>query len=762
MQDLPLPRSLFTISEDPHSGAHGTTVIAVLWRGRIVILSCVFACLVIAAIYLAKAPRVYGATAHLLIQQNGGHPFSVANADATRPVEGADEAMATHAMILRSPLVVGKAIESIGLEGLPSLRAAEARGRKPLQVAIANLSVTRPDRQARVIQVDYRCGSQKEAVQTVGAILASYRSFLEDADLKNNGEIVALITKARDELSGETRELERKYLEFRQQAPALTNDGTGHPFINRRIDEWDRAANEATVKAVRLKAQLELGQELAREGAGLRTVAHAMEQLGGGASGQDSRSLVLLAGEQPSDYLRLLAQEQQQVADRLGPDSTRAREIQEQIDQIKEKGRELRGGTDRGEVGELLASIRKSLASIEQMRVEMVDRFEKDLVLAKATEIDLLTERNLRGSMERQQSLFNTVVDQLKQARLAGDYGSIRAKTIEPPTPLSKPVKPVFSLTLALATAAGLFLGAGVTLGKELLDPNIRSLAEMRSILQLPVLGTIPRLPADQSRRTGPVGLLSYTMPWSPAAEAFKVARANLDLACRGRGIKVLLVTGVTSGDGKTMVASNLAISLAQAGRRVLLVDADLRNPAMHDVHELPREPGLVAILQGQASVSRGVQATRVKNLEILTCGPSASNPAELLSSPRLHDILEDVRRDYDTIVVDAPSLLAVADPSILGAVADGILLTVRATGTRREDASRSMEILGALGTPVLGAVINGAQLRPQAPPGGPAASAWRASLHSIQSDLQLSFSPTSTLVAREADGMVGEIQVLR
>ena len=170
----------------------------------------------------------------------------------------------------------------------------------------------------------------------------------------------------------------------------------------------------------------------------------------------------------------------------------------------------------------------------------------------------------------------------------------------------------------------------------------------------------------------------------------------------------MIMVTSPRSGEGKTTVASNLAICLAQVGRRVLLVDADLRRPMQHEIHGLRRECGLVQILSDVSSVDRVVQATPVKNLEVVTSGPDVPNPAELLSAPFLREFLDRVREDYDTIIIDAPPLLAVADPAIIGALVDAILLVVRVATTKRDDAARAVDLLKGLGTPVLGGLING------------------------------------------------------
>ena len=231
-------------------------------------------------LYLLNARRLYQATARLLVVQEGGRPLNVANTEQSRYVEAHEDIIPTHMMVISSQVVVGHAIETIGLKNLPSLNSSGTFDRC-LREATKNLIVTRPDRLAKILQVDYRARTPQESARMVKAIVASYKTFLEDVYQKNNSEVIVLMTKARDDLNQELKDLERRYLEFHQKAPHLTTDGTGRPIIIRRIDEWVRASNEAMVKAIQLKAQLELGQKLA-EGRS-RPLGHrqcCMDQIG--------------------------------------------------------------------------------------------------------------------------------------------------------------------------------------------------------------------------------------------------------------------------------------------------------------------------------------------------------------------------------------------------------------------------------------------------------------------------------------------------
>lgn len=697
-----------TTSSPLDAFADPRSLLAVVWGGRRLIVGCLAGCLALAAVYLLMANRLYEASAKLLVIEQGNSPMSAPGGQSRSLVNSLEDAIPTHLAILSSPVVVRGAVESVGLNNLPSLGSSPRNVETATIEVVEGLQVSRPERLAKIIEIAYRAKSREEALRMVGAVTKSYQKFLSEVYAQSNSEVVVLMTKARDDLNRELKELEARYLEFRKKSPSLLGDASGRTFFGQRLEEWNRASRDAMVRAVQLKAQLELGRELARKGVGLWSIAHAMDQMAGGSNNGLAQRAQANSPGAPVDYLRQLAAEQQRLADALGPQSTKVKELQEQMARARSSGKEARDQMERGDVEELLDSVGKSLSSLEGMRKDMQAEFETDLKLAKTAEAEQIAEANLKSEMERQRKLFDTVVDQLKQATLVGDYVGTRAVLVEPPTAILKAVRPKTSLTLALALGAGLALGLATALGTELVAPRVRSLADLRRALRLPVLGELPFVGEAGRPATGSIGLICQTMPRSPMAEAFRVVRANLDLARRGREAKVVMVTAPEARDGTSTVASNLAVALAQAGRSVALVDANLRTPTLHATFGLIRDRGLSHLIRDLLPLTRVAQPTRVSRLELIAAGPEVTNSAELLSSPELGQLLDRLREEYDDVVVDAPPLLAFADASILGAVVDAVVLVVLVGTTRRADAVRAVEVLKGLGTPVAGFVVNG------------------------------------------------------
>ena len=614
-----------------------------------------------------------------------------------------EDYLPTHAAIVTSHTVLGRAIEAVGLDKLPSLQKAD----DPLEEAIKRLDVTRPDRQAKILRVDFRAGSRGEATRMLTAIIESYRNFLETKYQKNSSNVIKLIVKARNELSKELKDLEREYRTFHMQNLDLLLDEGGRPFMASRLSEWNRAANEAMVKAVQLKSQLEIGRKLAKEGAEFWAVVHAINQLGAD-SNTLTTALATSSQDASADYIRQLKQAQQQLLDRHGPQYAKVQELQERIARLQGQSQQLRRNLDDSAMTALLTSIDQSLKSVEAMRQEMLRRLEGDQEKAKQVEADLLTEANMRSDLERQRLLFNTVVEQLKQAQFVSDYNNISAESIEPSHALRRQVSPRLLLTLVLALLTGVTIGVGIAFLIDRLDQRIRSIEELREALGLTVLGQLPQLSPEQTGTMGELGLASHAHPRSSWAEAFKALRTNLEFLRRNSPVQVILFSSPQPSDGKSTASSNLAISLAQAGRKVLLVDADLRKPSQHLIHGLSREPGLVQVLMNLLSIQQVTNQTAIENLDLITTGPEVHNPAELFSSPRFAEFLDEVRPLYDVIIIDSSPLLAVTDPAIIGSMVDGIVLLVRASKLRHLDAERTKELIRRLGPPVLGTVING------------------------------------------------------
>lgn len=201
--------------------------------------------------------------------------------------------------------------------------------------------------------------------------------------------------------------------------------------------------------------------------------------------------------------------------------------------------------------------------------------------------------------------------------------------------------------------------------------------------------------------------LIANTNPRSPISEQYRTVRTNLQFTSVDNEVRSMLLTSAGPGEGKSMTTANLAVVYAQQGKRVLLVDADLRKPTIHYTFRLDNLHGLSNILVGETSMEEAVETSDIKNLDVISCGPIPPNPSELLGSRRMQAFIEAAKQKYDMVIFDMPPVLAVTDAKILSNYVDGAVLVVRSKKTENDAAKQALEALKSVHANVLGVVLN-------------------------------------------------------
>ncbi|WP_146817677.1 CpsD/CapB family tyrosine-protein kinase [Alkalibacillus haloalkaliphilus] len=201
--------------------------------------------------------------------------------------------------------------------------------------------------------------------------------------------------------------------------------------------------------------------------------------------------------------------------------------------------------------------------------------------------------------------------------------------------------------------------------------------------------------------------LVTHEQPKSPVSEQYRTLRTNLQFSSVDNELSTMIVTSTTQSEGKSLTAANLAIAFAQQGKKVLLVDADLRRPTVHYTFRISNTFGLSNLLVGDHTLEQLVHESKVDNLDLLTCGPIPPNPSELLASNRMRELIGIAKQSYDLVIFDTPPVLAVTDPQILANETDGALLVVRSKKTEKDAAKRAKELLEQANANLLGAVLN-------------------------------------------------------
>ncbi len=314
----------------------------------------------------------------------------------------------------------------------------------------------------------------------------------------------------------------------------------------------------------------------------------------------------------------------------------------------------------------------------------------------------------LKREVDTNRQLYDGLLQEFKEVGVAGGVGTNNVSVVDKAMVPRFPFKPNLLKNAVLAVFLGLLGGIGLAFLFEHLDDSLKMPYDVERHLTIPVLGLVPH-ERQGRRREGddaPIALLSQHDPRSGFAEAYRSVRTALQFATSEGVPKVLTVTSAAPGEGKTTTALSLAIQFAQAGRRVLLVDADLRNPSLHRNLTLDNSLGLTNYLTGEATPSEVSKPTTIANLFVIPSGHLPPNPAELIAGAKMVSLVSLAMEKFDQVILDCPPVLGLADALILGNLSSGTILVVESGGTRRGNAQGALKRLRTANTHVVGGVL--------------------------------------------------------
>ena len=322
-------------------------------------------------------------------------------------------------------------------------------------------------------------------------------------------------------------------------------------------------------------------------------------------------------------------------------------------------------------------------------------------------------QRELERKVEAAQSTYLLLLKKLQETRIAENQNIGNASKVSEALVPQEPVSSTLINYLS-ASLLGMLVSLATMYLLESQDKSIKTIEEAKELTGLTLLGVIPdfskpkkSIIGKQDSEAAYPALIVRDAPRSPISEAFRMLRANLKFMSADKELKVIVVTSSVPKEGKSTVAANLATSMAQMERRVLLIDGDLHRPFQHHIWELPNAQGLSNVIVGQVEVMLAIKKG-MENLDVLTCGAVPPSPASLLDSKRMASLIESFRSYYDYVIIDAPSLNLAADAATLGQMADGVLLVVRPGVVDSLNAAFACEMLEKSGQNVLGQVVNG------------------------------------------------------
>jgi capsular exopolysaccharide synthesis family protein len=297
---------------------------------------------------------------------------------------------------------------------------------------------------------------------------------------------------------------------------------------------------------------------------------------------------------------------------------------------------------------------------------------------------------------------FPDLVNQI-ESRNGEQEAPVHLEVVSGPRQTPYPVSPRKKLGVAIGLFLGLVVGVAFALGRMLMDRTFRNPDDLRDASGAPVIGTIP----FESRPRGGSSLAITPMTRSSLAESYRQLRTNLQFVDVEEQVQILVVTSSVPGEGKSTTSINLAITFAQTGKKVLLIEADLRRPKVSNYLGLEGAVGLTNVLAGQARLDDVLQPWGSTGLTVLPCGSVPPNPSELLGSTPMDDLLNELRERFELVILDTPPVLPVTDAAVASAHADGAVVVTRYGKTRIADVERSLELLRAVDARVVGMVLN-------------------------------------------------------
>jgi polysaccharide biosynthesis transport protein len=564
--------------------------------------------------------------------------------------------------------------------GQPAPTDESAEQSRTVAAFLARLTIA-PVRNSRLVDVRFRSTDPKLAADVANALSQAY--------IRTTQETKFLASKEATDWLGNQLSEQRKNVEgselalqkYREQNDAIS---TEDPQVTQKLAELNTAVARAKTDRIYKETLFNQLQAIKDDPAALERFPPVL-----------SNTYV----QQLKSELSTLQRQEADLAGKYGP-------LYPQLIEVRSALKAAQAKLDR-ETANVVQAIQTEYATATNQENRLAAALDAQKGEALALNRKSIGYRALERDAASNRQIFESLLQRTKETTISGELKTNSIRIADAADVPRSPVWPQKQRNFLLAMCAGALIGVVLAFGVEYMDNKIKTPDDIKWDLGVTCLGLVPKI--DYKAANGGSPLLNNGVP-ANFSEAFRSLRTNV-LFSLTEGVNALVVTSTAPGEGKTLIASNLAVGLALAGQRVLIVDGDMRRPRMHSVFGAPQGPGLSDLMVGQAKAVDVVRKSDVPNLWILPAGRLPPNPAELLSSRRFQQFLDAVRQRFDWVVIDSPPVMAVTDASILAHSASGVLFVTAADVTNRPGAVRAMEQLAAAKANLVGAVLNRADV---------------------------------------------------
>jgi polysaccharide biosynthesis transport protein len=547
----------------------------------------------------------------------------------------------------------------------------------------------------QVVEIRFRSSDPILATDTANSIIDEYMQRNFHTRVDGTTQLSQWLSRQMDEIRVSTSAAQQQLAEFQKKHNLLGTDENDNVVTNRL-----KQLNEELTQAEADRIVKEGKYRMARAGNPVLMDSAAQ-----------NTTLQVLRTQQAE-----LQAQYAQLNSQFGSGYPKLRELQAQMADVK-TAIEREGGN----IGTRLANDYNAAATAENMIRTEFDRQKEE---AYKLDENVAQYANLKHQIESGQQLYDALQLKVKEANVTSGLNSSYISVVDRAQLPDKPVEPRKALYLALGLGGGLFGGVILGLVVDSFDDTVRTSNEAEAIMALPELGSIPYIAAltkKNHRRLSPANLLglqgtelnsiSVLKPNCPAAEPYRALGSVILLSCLDNPPKVLVVTSAMAGEGKSTISCNLAAALAQRGRKVLLVDADLRSASIQE--QLGMYPGRNTVFAtGATQYSRYQPIKGLPNLHVVPTGFRPTDPYEILDTARVKQLMDAWSLEYDHVIIDTPPVLLFADVLVMAARADGVLFVTRSGKSRTQASLRARDVLTRAGANILGFVLNGAKQR--------------------------------------------------
>lgn len=666
--------------------------------------------------YHVNANPVYESSSIMLIEPRNHVKINISNSSG---LEGTDLNVLRHDKIIPTETIINLCLSDYGLRENEYFE--KRHHTEIVEEIIDNLEVVQSREEPFIFELTYQCDNQEVSKLVLNRLADCYEDYLSNRTVSDKEDIIDRVTDLQVKYDKELSAIREKFKEtaLSLKNPKLDASEANEPILllKRNLitqEEVKRALGRAEGEAARVATAMRQGEEAVKTMVWILRNNQDGIRVGNGETAFQIQQRERYAAQLAE--LQLAIQSSQSTMGENHPQMVQLKARARMLAEFLNTGL-IEGGVDRITPAETL---RNYLIGLNQQ----IDGHKRSLGSLRVEHDSLMDEVNAIQEVQFTLNHYREEMDMLgdlartvKTAMI--EYRDANADSLEGFTVgiLDKAeegqmVWPHLPTILAIAGVIGLTFGFGLSYLVDLADKTFHSPEEITSQLGIPLIGHIPVI--DSSKRMqiensfiDPV-ICTLHRPKSRNSEAFRAIRTAIYFNT-GKQNTVIQVTSPTPGDGKSTVAANLAVSIAQSGKRVLLVDADMRRPTVHHSFGIKSDIGFATVLQGESTWQDVIyECEEIPGLSLLPSGKKPANPAELVTTPAVKELIDELRKEYDFVILDTPPVLAVTDPCPIAARVDGVILTLRIKKNIKISADRATEILQGLGANIIGVVVNG------------------------------------------------------